>query len=141
MSQITTMPTPEQVARRLRHNIDAKGQILGRMSTRIATLLRGKHKPFYVNHIDCGDSVVVTNAAEVRVTGHKMEQKHYFRHSGYASGARVIPFKRQFEKNPCRVIELAVKRMIPANRLRSRQLARLTVYSGVEPITDGRATA
>lgn len=133
MSQTTTMPTPAQAAQRARHLVDASGQVLGRMATRVATLLRGKHKPFYAGSVDCGDFVVVTNAAQVRLTGRKAEQKHYFRHSGYASGAKVIPFKRQFESNPCRVIELAVKRMIPVNRLRSRQMARLKVHRGSAP--------
>jgi large subunit ribosomal protein L13 len=112
------------------HHIDADGQVLGRMATRAATLLRGKHKPTYTAFMDCGDFVVITNAARVRLTGHKLDQKFYFSHSGYAGGARTVPVRRQMERDPRKVVYLAVKRMIRNNRLRSRQLSRLKIFPG-----------
>jgi large subunit ribosomal protein L13 len=113
------------------HYIDANGQVLGRMATRIATLLRGKHKPTYTDFFDCGDFVVITNAAQIRLTGNKLDQKFYFSHSGYAGGAKTTPLKRQMERDPRKVVYLAVKRMIRANRLRGRQLARLKIFPGI----------
>jgi len=114
------------------HYLDADGQVLGRMATRVATLLRGKHKPTYTDFFDCGDFVVVTNAARVRLTGRKLEQKFYFSHSGWAGGAKTTPVRRQLERDPRKVVYLAVKRMIRNNRLRSRQLARLKIFPGAE---------
>ena len=134
MSQTTTLITVEQAhASRKRHSVDAAGQILGRMATGIATLLRGKHKPAYTTFIDCGDYVDVTNAAQIRVTGKKLEQKFYFSHSGYAGGAKTTSLASLMEKNPERVIYLAIKRMLPNNRLRARQLTRLRVYRNAKP--------
>ena len=118
---------------RRRHVIDANGQVLGRMATRVATLLRGKHKPTYTAYVDCGDFVIVSNAARVRLTGNKIDQKFYFSHSGYAGGCKTTPLRRQMEKDPRKVVYLAVKRMINANRLRSRQLARLRIFPGEAP--------
>jgi large subunit ribosomal protein L13 len=115
---------------RRRHLIDASGQVLGRMATRAATLLRGKHKPTYTAFVDCGDYVVITNAARVRLTGNKLDQKFYFSHSGYAGGAKTTPLRRQMERDPRKVVYLAIKRMIHDNRLRSRQLARLKIFPG-----------
>ena len=115
------------------HHIDATGQVLGRMATRAATLLRGKHKPTYTAFVDCGDYVVITNASQVRLTGNKMDQKFYFSHSGHAGGCKTTPVRRMMEKDPRKVIYLAVKRMINANRLRSRQLARLKIFPGEQP--------
>ncbi len=128
-------PLPEAASlpnQRRRHHIDAAGQVLGRLSTHAATLLRGKHKTLYTPSLDCGDFVVITNAKDVKITGHKMEQKFYFSHSGYASGAKTTPLARVMEKNPAKVVFLSVKRMIPSNRLRSRQLKRLRIYPGAE---------
>ncbi|MBI5238872.1 MAG: 50S ribosomal protein L13 [Elusimicrobia bacterium] len=122
------------------HYIDAKDQILGRMATRVATLLRGKHKPTYTAFVDCGDCVVVTNASQVRLSGNKMDQKFYFSHSGYAGGAKTMPVRRQMEKDPRKVVYLAVKRMIRNNRLRSRQLARLKIFPGEQPKAAAKAS-
>ena len=110
--------------------LDAKGAVLGRLATRAATLLRGKHKPFFSPSVDCGDFVIVTNAKQVRVTGLKESQKFYFRHSGYARGAKVIPYRTQMALDPRKVVYLAVKRMLPDNRLRQHQLRRLKIYVG-----------
>jgi large subunit ribosomal protein L13 len=118
---------------RRRHLIDAKGQVLGRMATRAATLLRGKHKPTYTSFVDCGDYVVITNASQIRLTGNKLDQKTYFSHSGYAGGCKSTPVRRMMEKDPRKVVYLAIKRMIRANRLRSRQLARLKIFPGEPP--------
>jgi large subunit ribosomal protein L13 len=131
MSQKTTMIKPSQAASARRwHLIDAKGKVLGRFATEAATLLRGKHKPSYTDHVDCGDFVVVTNASAIKLTGDKLNQKFYFSHSGYAGGAKTTPLKRQMERDPRKVVYLAIKRMIRDNRLRRKQLARLKIYPG-----------
>jgi len=110
------------------HHIDAKGLVLGRIATKAATLLRGKHKPTYTDFVDCGDVVVVTNIKQVKLTGDKLNQKFYFSHSGFAGGAKTMPLKRQMERDPRRVLMLAVRRMLPKNRLARKQLARLRIY-------------
>ena len=134
MSQNTYIQSPKTAPNQRRwHHIDADGQVLGRMATRAATLLRGKHKPTYTAFVDCGDYVVITNAARIRLTGHKLDQKFYFSHSGYAGGAKTTPLRRQMQKDPRKVVYLAVKRMIHANRLRSRQLSRLKLFPGEQP--------
>ena len=131
MPQKTTLcNTKEAVASRRWHLIDAKGQVLGRMATGVATLLRGKHKRNYTDWTDCGDFVVITNAALIKLTGKKLDQKQYFSHSCYAGGAKTTPLRRVMEKDPRKVVYLAVKRMIADNRLRGKQLARLKIYPG-----------
>jgi large subunit ribosomal protein L13 len=131
MSQKTYIHPPRQAAAERRwHHIDAKGLVLGRIATKAATLLRGKHKPTYTDFVDCGDFVVVTNAKQVKLTGNKLEQKFYFSHSGYAGGAKTMPMKRQMERDPRRVMMLAVRRMLPKNRLARKQLVRLKVFVG-----------
>ena len=131
MPQTSTIYTPQQAgpARRW-HHIAAKGQVLGRLATRAATLLRGKHKPVYTDFVDCGDFVVITNASQVKLTGKKMDQKFYFSHSGYARGAKTTPVRTMMARDPRKVVYLAVKRMIRDNRLRGKQLARLKIYPG-----------
>ena len=112
--------------------VDARDQVLGRLATRVASVLRGKHKPMFSTHLDVGDFVVVVNARDVRLTGRKAEQKEYFRHSGYMGGERLIPFEAMIKSHPERVIERAVKGMLPKNTL-GRQMARkLKVYAGAE---------
>lgn len=110
------------------HLIDAKDQILGRMATKIATLLMGKNKPNFVPHLDCGDYVVVINAAEVQVTGQKKEKKKYYRHSGYPGGFKEITFKQQMAKDPRKIVRHAVSGMLPKNKLRDERLARLKIF-------------
>ena len=112
--------------------VDAKDQILGRLATQIAHVLRGKHKPTFSPHLDLGDYIVVINAAEIRLTGKKADQKEYFRHSGYMGGERLIPFRRMLERYPERVIRLAVKGMLPKNTLGRHMLKKLKVYPGPE---------
>ncbi|MFO7587060.1 MAG: 50S ribosomal protein L13 [Gemmatimonadota bacterium] len=112
--------------------VDARDQVLGRLATRVATVLKGKHKPTYTTHLDVGDFVIVVNARDVRLTGRKADQKEYFRHSGYMGGERMIPFRSMLAKRPERVIELAVKGMLPKNALGRQQLRKLKVYAGPE---------
>jgi large subunit ribosomal protein L13 len=110
--------------------VDAAGQNLGRLATQIATVLRGKHKPLYTPGLDCGDFVIVINAAKVRVTGRKLDQKFYYRYSGYPGGLTEISLRDQLAKHPERVIEVAVKGMLARNRLRDQLVGKLKVYAG-----------
>lgn len=110
--------------------VDAQDQTLGRLATRIATVLRGKHKPSYTPHVDCGDYVVVVNAEKVRVTGRKLDQKMYYRHSGYPGGLKSVSLRRQLEIFPERVLEAAVRGMLPKNRLGRKMFKKLKVYAG-----------
>lgn len=125
-----TISAKEQDIQRDWYVIDAQGQTLGRLATRVATLLRGKHKPIYTPHVDCGDYVVIVNAEKVHVTGQKMTQKKYYRHSGYPGGIKEITLRDQLRKFPDRVIEAAVRGMLPRNRLGRRMFKKLKVYSG-----------
>lgn len=110
--------------------IDAEGVPLGRLATEVARRLRGKHKPMYTPHLDTGDHVIVINAEKVALTGNKADQKTYFRHSGYMGGEQHIPFKRLIATHPDRVIELAVKGMLPKNNLGRSMRMKLRVYAG-----------
>ena len=112
--------------------VDAEGIPLGRLATEVARILRGKHKPIYTPHLDTGDHVIVVNASKVHLTGNKADQKTYFRHSGYMGGEQHIPFKRMISKHPDRVIELAVKGMLPKNTLGRHMREKLRVYAGTE---------
>jgi large subunit ribosomal protein L13 len=114
--------------------VDAKGQPLGRLASRVATLLRGKHKPTYTPHVDTGDFVVVVNAAEVKVTGAKANDKKYYTHSGYPGAIRSVAFRHLVEKHPERPIEIAVKGMLPKNVLGRQMILKLKVYGdGAHP--------
>lgn len=119
--------------------VDARGKVLGRLATEIARILRGKHKPIYSTHLDTGDFVVVINAEEIEVTGRKADQKTYFRHSGYMGGEKHIPFRRMQDKHPERVIELAVKGMLPKNALGRQMRRKLRVYAGSEHPHQGQS--
>ena len=112
--------------------VDADGRTLGRLATEIADVLRGKHKPVYTPHVDTGDFVVVVNAEKVRVTGKKLEQKIYYRHSGYPGGLRQRTLAEQLERRPEEVIRRAVRGMLPKNKLAAAQLRKLKVYAGPE---------
>ncbi|MBE2233537.1 MAG: 50S ribosomal protein L13 [Anaerolinea sp.] len=109
--------------------IDATGMTLGRLATQIATVLKGKHKPIYSPHLDTGDFVVVVNAHKVRVTGRKMDQKFYYRHSGYPGGLKEISLRDQLDRHPDRVIRFAVRGMLPKNRLGRQMIKKLKVYA------------
>ena len=110
--------------------VDAKGQTLGRLASKIATILKGKHKPTYATNVDVGDFVIVINAERIHVTGKKLDDKNYYRHSGYPGGLRTIPLRTMLDKNPERVINLAVKGMMPKNALGRQMLKKLKVYAG-----------
>ncbi len=112
--------------------VDAEGHRLGRLATRLAHILRGKHKPSFTPHLDVGDHIVVINAEKVVLSGKKADHKTYFRHSGYMGGEQHIPFKRMLERHPERVIELAVKGMLPKNTLGRHMRRKLKVYAGSE---------
>ena len=112
--------------------IDASGQVLGRLATQVATLLMGKHKPTYVPHMLSGDFVIVINASEVKVTGLKADKKVYRRHSQYPGNLKEIPYAQMQERHPERIIELAVKGMLPKSKLGRQMLKRLKIYSGAE---------
>lgn len=109
--------------------VDAAGKILGRLASEIAQILRGKHKPTYSPHLDCGDFVIVVNADKIHVTGQKLDKKIYYRHSGYPGGLKEVSLRRQLEKHPDRVITAAVKGMLPKNRLGRRMIKKLKVYA------------
>lgn len=125
----TYQPSAKSIVRE-KHLIDAKGEILGRLASKVAYLLVGKHKATYAPHLDSGDFVTVTNAKEIRLTGKKPLQKVYRRHSGYPGGFKEISFQKMITTSPERVIELAVAGMLPDNKLKKRRLARLNVQAG-----------
>ena len=110
--------------------VDAEGQTLGRLATQIADRLRGKGKPQFTPHVDTGDFVVVVNAEKIAVTGKKLDDKMYFRHSGYPGGLRSRPLREQLERVPTEVLRKAVKGMLPRNRLGRHQLTKLKIYAG-----------
>jgi large subunit ribosomal protein L13 len=112
--------------------VDAQGKTLGRLATQIADVLRGKRKPTYTPHIDTGDFVIVVNAAKIAVTGNKRADKLYHRHSGYPGGLRTRTFEQMITRRPEEVIRIAVKGMMPRNRLARKQLTKLKVYAGAE---------
>src|SRR3989339_162291 len=109
---------------------DAAGQGLGRLAVKLAARLRGKHKPIYSPHVDCGDFLVLINADKIRVTGKKSKQKIYFTHSGYPGGAKMLSFEKMMEKDPTKVIRLAVSGMLPKNRLGRQMIKKLKIYVG-----------
>lgn len=112
--------------------IDAKGKVLGKVAVKAATILRGKHKPIYTPHIDTGDYVIIINASQVVLTGKKLEQKYYRRHSGYPGGLKSIRYDRLLGEKPKKVIELAVKGMLPKTKLGRAMIKKLRVYKGSE---------
>lgn len=114
------------------HVIDADGAILGRLAVKAAMTLMGKDKPTYTPHVDTGDFVIIVNADKIRLTGNKADTKEYQRYSGYPGGQKIIPFKTMFERHPERVVEMAVKRMLPKNTLGAHMYKKLKVYSGPE---------
>ena len=129
--QKTFTPKPADITREW-FVVDATDQTLGRLASDVAHILRGKHKPTYAPHVDGGDFVVIVNAEKVAVTGNKALQKRYFRHSGYPGGLREFSFEDMRERFPERIIEGAVKGMLPKNKLGRKMLAKLKVYAGPE---------
>lgn len=127
----TYQPKQKEIERNW-HLIDIKGKVLGRMASEIAQLLMGKHKTNYASHIDMGDYVVVLNAKEVELTGKKMDQKVYYKHSGYPGGLKEVKVKKLLKEQPEKVIEKAVYGMLPTNRLRQKRMRRLKVFAESE---------
>lgn len=127
------MKTYSQKASEIRRDwylIDANEQVLGRLATQIVTLLRGKHKPTFTPSLDGGDFVIVVNAEKIRVMGRKADQKVYYRHSGYPGGLKTIPYRMMLAKRPGHILRLAVKRMLPKNRMGRHLLTKLRIYAG-----------
>jgi large subunit ribosomal protein L13 len=129
---------PGEVARDW-YVVDAEGKTLGRLATAIADTLRGKNKPQYTPHVDTGDFVVVVNAEKVAVTGKKLDEKIYYRHSGYPGGLKERTLRAQLERRPTEVLRKAVKGMLPRNRLARQQITKLKIYAGPEHPHDAQA--
>jgi large subunit ribosomal protein L13 len=127
---VKTISAREQDIKRDWYVVDAQGQTLGRLASRMAAILRGKNKPYYTPHVDCGDFVIVINADKIHVTGQKLTQKKYYRHSGYLGGLKEISLRDQLQKFPNRVLEAAVRGMLPKNRLGRRMFKKLKIYAG-----------
>lgn len=127
----TYMPKPGEVQRDW-HVIDATGQVLGRVAARVSTVLQGKHKVTYTPHVDAGDFVVVVNADKIAVTGKKADQIVYDTYSRYPGGRKLYPYRDMLAKHPERIIQLAVKRMLPKSRLGKHFLGKLKIYKGTE---------
>ncbi len=143
-----TYATKAKEIERQWHVIDASGKTLGRLAAQVARLLTGKQKPNYAPYLDCGDYVIVLNAAKVKLTGNKAKQKTYYRHSGYPGGLKAVGFEKMLQTHPTRVIEQAVKGMLPHNLLGDAMFKKLKVYAddkhphqaqvgGAKPVTGG----
>ena len=131
MTAKTYSPRPRDIERKW-YVVDADGVVLGRLASEVAKILRGKHKPMFAPHMDTGDHVIVVNAAGVRMTGTKAEQKIYYRHSGYPGGLRELPYTKLLAERPTLVVEKAVRGMLPKNRLGRQMISKLSVYAGPE---------
>jgi large subunit ribosomal protein L13 len=127
----TYSPKADEIDRKW-YVVDASGETLGRLASRIAHVLRGKHKPTFTPHLDMGDHVIVVNAEKVAVTGRKEERKVYYRHTGYPGGLRTTTYREMMEKHPERVIRKAVRGMLPRNVLGRQTMKKLRVYAGPE---------
>ncbi|MDS1269923.1 50S ribosomal protein L13 [Lipingzhangella sp. LS1_29] len=127
----TYSPKPNDVQRQW-HVVDASDVVLGRLASQVATLLRGKHKPYYAPHLDVGDHVIVINADKVALTGRKLDQKRAYRHSGYPGGLRSVGYRELMEKRPERAVEKAIKGMLPKSSLGRSMAKKLKVYAGPE---------
>lgn len=112
--------------------VDADGQALGRLASEVAKLLRGKHKPSFTPHVDCGDNVIIINASNVKLTGNKWNDKTYIRHTGYPGGQRSLTATEMYKKDPTRLVEKAVKGMLPKNKLGAELFRNLKVYASAE---------
>ena len=129
MSSKTYMAKPGEVTAQW-HLVDAEGKVLGRLATRLATILQGKHRPTYTPHVDTGDFVVVVNAEKIALTGKKADQKYYRRFTRHPGNYREIPYAKMLAEHPDRIISEAVRRMLPKSRLGARMLKKLKVYAG-----------
>ena len=127
-----TFSAKPEAVKRSWYIVDAKGKNLGRMASRVAAILRGKHKPEYTPHVDTGDFVIIINSAEAEVTGNKREDKMYYRHSQYPGGITEMNYEQLLAKHPTRAVEFAVKGMLPKNSLGRAMFSKLKVYPGAE---------
>ncbi len=127
----TYMAKPNEVERKW-YVVDAADKVLGRLASEVAVILRGKHKPTFTPHVDTGDFVIVINAEKVKLTGNKLKQKQYRRHSGHPGGLKSIDYGTLLQKNPEKAVRLAVKGMLPHNKLGRAQIKKLKVYRGAE---------
>ena len=134
----TYMPKAEDLKNRKWYILDAAGKPMGRVATVAATILRGKHKPTFAPHADCGDFVVIINAEKAVLTGKKLEQKYYRHHSGWVSGLKEVKYATLMAEKPELAMELAVKRMLPANTIGRKSMTRLHVYAGAEHAHDAQ---
>ena len=125
------MASPSTIERKW-YVVDAEGKTLGRLASEVASILRGKKKPIYTPHVDCGEFVIVVNASKAVLTGNKLQNKYYRHHSGYIGGLKEVQYKELMEKNPELAITLAVKGMLPKNSIGAKSLTRLKVYAGAE---------
>ncbi len=128
----TTISVKKEDVPRQWYVVSAAGQPLGRLAARVAAVLRGKHKPIYTPHVDCGDFVIVTDAAEVALTGRKRVQKYWYRHSGYPGGLKATRYRRLLRERPGEAIRKAVVGMLPKNRLGRQMIRKLRIYEGSE---------
>ncbi len=129
---MNTLSTKPAEVRRGWYLVDARGKTLGRLASAVASRLRGKHKPEYTPHVDTGDYIVVINAAEIQVTGNKVRDKIYYRHTGYPGGLKSSSFEELRDRNPAMVVQKAVKGMLPRGPLGRRMFGKLKVYAGTE---------
>jgi large subunit ribosomal protein L13 len=130
--QKTYTPKKEDLDDQKWYIIDAQDKVVGRMATKIADTLRGKNKPIFTPHMDCGDYVVVINAEKIKFTGAKMDQKMYYHHSGFKGGLKSVPAKKMLEEKPTKIMEEAVRNMLPNNKLRKHFMSKLKVFVGTE---------
>ena len=133
MSSIFTTQTPwvkKEEVKREWYIVDAKDKVLGRLASKLAYILQGKHRPDYTPHVDQADFIVVINAEKIKLTGKKLDQKVYWRHSGYMGGLKLETARKLLERKPEQLIYLAVKRMLPKNRMRKKLLKKLKIYAG-----------
>nr|WP_174556068.1 50S ribosomal protein L13 [Aggregatilinea lenta] len=125
----TYTPTPDDIQREW-YVVDAKDKTLGRLATEVARILRGKHKPIFAPHMDTGDFVIIINCEKIRVTGDKLDSKLYYRHSGYPGGIKSVTLRQQLNKFPDRVLQEAVRGMLPKNKLGRAMIKKLKIYAG-----------
>lgn len=125
----TFIPKPGSVHRQW-YLMDAKDQVLGRFASKVASILMGKNKAVYSPSVDCGDFIIAVNADKIKLTGDKLNQKVYFYHTAHPGGARITPYKKLYQEKPQKMLQIAVKRMLPKNKLASRQILRLKIYKG-----------
>ena len=135
----TYLPQKEEIKRKW-HFIDAEGKVLGRLAVEVSALLRGKGKTICTSHIDCGDFVVLTNISKIVLTGKKLEQKAAFSFSGYVGGGKLTPYSKLMVENPEKAVRIAVKGMLPQNKLADKQIKRLKLFRGAEHTHQAQAT-